>query len=540
MEVDKKTMNITNEEQTHKQELIDEINKKINKRKKIAIIIVIVFAIVIMLLLFSTIFAFININNNNIFSKIRINNIDISNLSIEEAKQVVNKKIEEKTSKNINIVAQDFEYQINLSQIEVSYNINECIEEAYGYGRSNNIFVNNYDILLSNIQGKNINLKYTYNEELLNKMIDDIELKIPNSVIQPNYCIEDNILIITKGKSGNSINKEDLKQKIINQSILENNNDIININFIQKEPEEINIEKIYKEVYTEPMNAYYIKEPFQIFPHVNGINFDLEKAKEILKEEKEEYEINLEITIPEVTTNKIGTEAFPHLLSSFTTKYDASNIARSTNLELAMEKLNGVMVNPGETFSYNKTLGKRTTQAGYKEAGGYAGGKVVQTLGGGICQISSTLYDAVVYANLEIVERHNHMFLAGYVGAGQDATVVYGALDFQFKNTRNYPIVIKTNIGNGIAKIEIYGIKEEIEYQVEISTKILSYTPYKEVYEKDSTLKKGTQRILQKGMNGCKSITYKILKFNGAEVAREVLSSDTYDPMNKIIKVGTK
>ena len=258
----------------------------------------------------------------------------------------------------------------------------------------------------------------------------------------------------------------------------------------------------------------------------------------MLKEDKEEYVIDLKITTPEITTNKIGSEAFPDLLSTFSTKYDASNAPRTTNLKLAMNKLNGVVVSPGETFSYNKTLGKRTAEAGYREAGGFAGGRVVQTLAGGICQISSTLYDAVVYANLEIVERHNHMFLAGYVGAGKDATVVYGAYDFKFKNTRKYPIMLKTSIGSGVARIDVFGIKEDVEYEVEISSKILSYTPFKVVRENDSSLAPGKERVAQNGMNGCKSITYKILKLNGKEVSRTVLSSDTYDPMNKIIKVG--
>ena len=130
------------------------------------------------------------------------------------------------------------------------------------------------------------------------------------------------------------------------------------------------------------------------------------------------------------------------------------------------------------------------------------------------------------------------MFLAGYVGAGKDATVVYGAYDFKFKNTRKYPIMLKTSIGSGVARIDVFGIKEDVEYEVEISSKILSYTPFKVVRENDSSLAPGKERVAQNGMNGCKSITYKILKLNGKEVSRTVLSSDTYDPMNKIIKVG--
>ena len=522
-----------------KKDKIKEKTYEIKSNKKKIIIASVCISIVILLgFIFSTIFALINLNNENIISGIKVNGIEISNLSKEEAIKKLTEEANKKLESDIIIKAQDFEYGIKLSQIETKYNIEKALEEAYNTGRSGNIFTNNFDILNALISGKEINLEYTYNEELLNNLLKDMNLKIPNAVIESDYCIENDKLIITKGTKGISINTDEVKQGIINEILSNNKNVEISAKLIEKEPLPIDIDKIYSEVYTEPKDAYYTKDPFQVFPHVNGVDFDLEVAREILKEDKEEYEIELKITVPEVTTNQIGTEAFPDLLSSFSTRYDASNYPRTTNLKLAMSKLNGVVVGSGETFSYNKTLGKRTEEAGYQYAGGYAAGGVVQTLAGGICQISSTLYDAVVYANLDIVERHNHMFLAGYVGAGKDATVVYGSLDFKFKNTRKYPIMIKTSIGNGVAKIDIYGIKEEVEYDVDIVTTTLSYTTYKTVYEDDYTLEPGQEKVKQNGMNGCKSITYKVLKLNGVEVSREVLSSDTYSPMNKIIKRG--
>lgn len=521
-----------------KEEIKSEDHIKNNKNKTIALISIII--LIALMLLLSTAFALFNVNNTKIVSGIKINGIDISKLSKEQAIQKLNDIENQKLESDILLKADNFEYGIKLSQIETRYRIDKAIEEAYSSGRSSNIFVNNYEIVKTKIFGKDINLEYTYNEELLDKKLEDIKLKVPEPVVEPDYCIEDDKLIITKGTAGNSINKEEVKQKIIDE-ILSNNTDIqLNIELIKSEAQPINIDEIYNKVHTEPKDAYYTKNPFQIYPHVNGIDFDLEAAREMLKEDKKEYEISLKITVPKVTTNKIGPEAFPDLLSSFSTRYDASNYPRTTNLKLAMNKLNGVVVGAGETFSYNKTLGKRTAAAGYKEAGGYAAGGVVQTLAGGICQISSTLYDAVVYANLDIVERHNHMFLAGYVGAGKDATVVYGALDFKFKNTRKYPIMIKTSIGNGVAKIDIYGIKEDVEYDVDIVTSVLSYTPFKVIYENDNSIAEGQQKVSQNGMNGCKSITYKVVKLNGTEVSRTVLSSDTYDPMNKIIKVGPK
>lgn len=527
-------------EEELKNQIKDSKKSFIKNNKKGVVALICIAILVLLALVLSTIFSIININNTKIISGVKVNGIEISKLSKEEAIQKLNEIFTQKLENDILLKSGDFEYGIKLSQIETSYNIEKAIEEAYNIGRSGNIFSNNYEILKSKLMGKDINLEYTYNEELLNKIVNDMNSKVPNPVTEPDYCIEDDKLIITKGMKGNSINIEQVKQ-IIKSEILNNNNGIqIEVELIEKEPEPINIDEIYAKVHTEAKDAYYTKDPFQIYPHINGIDFDLEAAREMLKEDKNEYEIDLKITVPKITTDKIGPEAFPDLLSSFSTRYDASNYPRTTNLKLAMNKLNGVVVASGETFSYNKTLGKRTAAAGYKEAGGYAAGGVVQTLAGGICQISSTLYDAVVYANLDIVERHNHMFLAGYVGAGKDATVVYGALDFKFKNTRKYPIMIKTSIGNGIAKIDIYGIKEDVEYDVDIVTSILSYTPFKVIYENDNSLEEGQQKVTQNGMNGCKSITYKVVKLNGTEVSRTVLSSDTYDPMNKIIKVGPK
>lgn len=517
---------------------IKEEQYKIKSDNKKRTIIIICVTLLVLVMIATTGFALFNINNTKIISNISIEGIDVSKLSKDEAEQKVLEALEQNLEQNIIAKTQEFEYEIQLSQIEATYDTNKAIEEAYNIGRDGNIFSNNLEIIKCKIRNKNIELGTNYNEELLNNIINDITVKIPGAVEEASYCIEDEKLIITKGKNGKSINKEKFKNEVIERLKLNKQREDITLEIIDSNPQEIDIDKIYSEVHKEAQNAYYTKEPFQVYPHVDGIDFDLESAREMLKEDKEEYIIDLKITIPEITTNKIGSEAFPDMLSTFSTRYDASNTPRTTNLKLAMGKLNGVVIAPGETFSYNKTLGKRTAEAGYKEAGGYAGGKVVQTLAGGICQISSTLYDAAVYANLEIVERHNHMFLAGYVGAGKDATVVYGAYDLKFKNTRNYPIMIKTSIGSGVAKIDIFGIKEEVEYEVEISSKILSYTSFKVVRENDNSLAPGQERVAQNGMNGCKSITYKILKLNGKEVSRTVLSSDTYDAMNKIIKVG--
>lgn len=202
--------------------------------------------------------------------------------------------------------------------------------------------------------------------------------------------------------------------------------------------------------------------------------------------------------------------------------------------------MNGKVLLVGETFSYNQTLGPRTAAAGYRNGKIYSGGKVVDGIGGGICQISSTLYNAVLLANLEIVERRNHQFVTSYVGAGRDATVVYGAIDFKFKNTRKYPIKIQASAKNGIATVSIYGIKEENEYDFKFSTKTVATIPYSTQYVEDNTLNVGTEVVEQKGANGIKTQTYITKMLNGKVISTKLLSSDTYNAMVRIVKKGTK
>ena len=201
----------------------------------------------------------------------------------------------------------------------------------------------------------------------------------------------------------------------------------------------------------------------------------------------------------------IGTEAFPDLLSTFSTKYAASNKNRTTNLILAANKINGTVLMPGETFSYNKVVGARTIAAGYREAPIYVKGEVVDGVGGGICQITSTLYNAVVYANLEITQRTNHQFVPSYVTASRDATVVYGSLDFQFKNNRNYPIKLVCFVSNGVATFQIFGLRQDDDCEVQINS-----------YETG------------RSSTAIYSEAYKILKKDGKIVGKELLSRDTY------------
>lgn len=545
-ELENKIENIErNKEEIHSENETIEYDtelKKENKNNKKKIIMISIISIVILIgIIFSTIFALINIKNNNIVSGVKIQGIDVSRLSKDEAISKLETIYNEKAKKDILLQYEEYSATINPELLEATYNIENAVDEAINIGKDSNIIINNYNILFALIGQKNIDVNVTINEEIATKTIEDIGTNIPGAVVEPSYSIQDEKLIITKGKEGLKIDSENLLEKIKNNlESIEIIEEFIEMPVINKVPNEIDIEKIHEEVYKEVKDAYYTKDPFTIYPEVEGVDFDIEEAKKILEEDKEQYEISLTITKPKVTISQIGSEAFPDLLGTFTTRYDASLKDRSTNLIIACRKINDKVVLPGETFSYNQALGERTVAAGYKNAAVYENGQVVDGIGGGICQISSTLYNAILLANMEATERRNHQFVTSYTPAGRDATVVYGITDFKFKNTRNYAIKIKASCSNGIAKVSIYGIKEENEYSVSFSTKTISTIPYTVKYVDDNTLAAGQEKVKQKGANGIITETYIIKSLNGKVVSTKLLSKDTYNAMQRIILRGTK
>lgn len=409
--------------------------EKAKESKRKATIAIMITLIICSLIIFSIIFALLNIRNTNILSGISILNIDVSEMSKEEALQKVNDIINEKLTSDITIKHGSYETVVNTSQFGIKFNIDKAVNKAYNIGKADNIVVNNYKILLTKLFKTNIEPELIIDEEVLQNKIKEISAKLPNAVVENSYYIEGKKLIIVRGKRGNKVESEKFKNILYAQiKDINKKENIIELPVQEADPEPINLEKIRKEIYKEPKDAYIEENPFKVYTHVNGVDFDMsmEEAEKIIEENKQEYEIPLKITIPKKTLADLGEKAFPDQLSTYTTRYNAGNYNRSNNLELAAKAINGTILMPGETFSYNQTVGERTISAGYKAAGAYAGGKVVQDVGGGICQISSTLYNAVLLANLEVTDRSNHCFETSYVAAGRDATVNWGTVDFQF------------------------------------------------------------------------------------------------------------
>ena len=528
------------EENSESKEKITD-NKKEKKSKKIVIL---VSFIIILLIFLSTIFAIININNEKTIQGIYIEQVNIGDMTQDEINELVNNKISAISEISIN----NGEYNdiIKLEDLGIEIDAKEAIQKSISIGKTGNIVIDNYQILKANLFEEHFELNININQEKFEKITKNIQAEIPEGIKEYSYEIKDDELIITNGKAGEKVNAEELKNKII-ENIKEQFNGInetLEIPVKYSEPQKIDIEKVYNEVYKEAKDAYIVEEPFELHKEENGIDFNIsiEEAKQILAEEKETYIIPLKISKPKVAVKDLGDKLFKQTLAKYTTIYDAGNYNRSHNIALAAKTINGTILLPGETFSYNGILGNTNKEKGYKVGTAYVGGKVVESYGGGICQVSSTLYNAVLYANLEIVERYNHSYVVNYVPAGRDATVAYGGKDFKFKNTRSYPIKIVSSAKNGVVSISIAGIKEDMDkYEIVLTSTVLSTTQNTTVYENNSSLEEGKEKVIQKGYVGKKSIAYKIVKNpDGTTKSKTVLSKDTYKPMNRIVQVGTK
>ena len=474
---------------------IDSSQKKV--KKHIALKVTGIIFLVIIILCVASLIAFSVINNkdNKIKKGVTIEGIDVSELSKEEAKQKVQEQFLNTLDNTIYFQYGESQYSLALEQISVKFKLDEAVDKAYNMGREGSIIQRDIEILKLTKNTQNITIDVSYDDVALDACILDISAKLPEQVEQPSYYIEGSDLIITSGKIGKAAKSDETKQLIVNALNNKNYKDVFyDIPTYDKYPDEINVDKIHSEIYKEVKDAYYTVEPRVLYPDETGVDFQesVDTVKgQISSEKKDEYVVPLKYTRANITVNDLGTDAFPNQLATTSTPY-VNNANRTTNLRLAANKINGTVLMPGETFSYNTIVGERTIAAGYRNAAIYENGQVVDGLGGGICQVSTTLYNSVLKTDLEVVERTNHMFLATYAPGGLDATVAYGSLDFKFKNNRNYPIKIIAGVENGYCTVQILGLRTDEDYDIQLSSKkigALTYQAFKNYYKNGQFIK---------------------------------------------------
>ena len=273
-----------------------------------------------------------------------------------------------------------------------------------------------------------------------------------------------------------------------------------------------------------------------------GVTFDVAAVQSQLDAAAPgaEFLADAEVQFPAVTTEELETAMFRDVLGTSTTKC-AGPWGRHQNIRLAAKAINGNIYNPGEEFWYNAAVGQRTEARGFQPAAAYSGGRTVTSIGGGICQVSSTLYYATLLSDLKIVLRYAHMFDPGYMPVtGCDATVSWGGPDFAFRNDTDYPIKIVTSYNDDTNEltVTIMGTRVNDNYVV-MTNQFLSYSEFKVVYKEDESVSPGDQVVDQYGHNGYEVRTYRnVYDGEGKLLRSTVEATSDYDRGDKIILVA--
>ncbi|MFO7151768.1 MAG: VanW family protein [Bacillota bacterium] len=304
------------------------------------------------------------------------------------------------------------------------------------------------------------------------------------------------------------------------------------------------LRSISDEIDREPKNAEFkiADGNVTIEKEEDGVKVDGENLKaEILKNLwSKERKISVPVITlkPEITQETLAKMNINEEIVSFSTKFDKSQIERTTNIKLAAEKLKNYIIPPGQVFSFNDAVGERTREHGYKEAPIFANNEVTTGIGGGVCQLSTTLYNLALLADLEIVERSNHSLPVSYVPLGRDATVNFGVIDFKFKNTTGEYLLLHTEIKDNTLTMRFYGSKK-IDKKVDVVSEIEKVIPPPVNFKEDPSLEKG-KIIIREGKPGYQVKVWKVITYSNGVQEKKLISTDIYNPIASIIYIGKK
>ncbi|WP_026883899.1 VanW family protein [Clostridium akagii] len=331
-----------------------------------------------------------------IYPTVKINGENMSGKTVEEAKKILEDKYQTPVgNKKINIKANDKTYTINYTQLGAKYDIDKVVKEAFDYGKDKNI-IDKYKLIKNSVV-KPMELSFTYNPKPIDDVINNIKVAVNKQPQNGAITKSGAGFVITPDVDGYKLKDVELKTNIIAT---------INGKIGQDANVQANI---------ETLKASKTKEKLQ------GVNT---------------------------------------LVSTYSTQYGTiSSPGRATNIQLATSAINGLLLMPGETFSFNGVVGERTAAKGYQAAPVDIGKTTGMGLGGGICQVSTTLYNSVIRAGVKSTVRMHHTIPSTYVPLGFDATVDYGNLDYQFKNTLSFPMYIESSSANGVETFNIYSDK---------------------------------------------------------------------------------
>jgi vancomycin resistance protein YoaR len=412
---------------------------------------------------------------NLIYKGISINKVDVSHLNREVAIDKINKDITDiNKDRNVKVQIDEKSYKISFHELGIHENVEEIVDMALLYGKKDK-FIDKYKNIKKGMS-REFYTSTILDEESFNKFLNIIEKEQNKSAVNATIDHEWNGFLITPHEIGRKIDGDALSKSIREEvdNNLDDNDIIVNVIFNKEYPK-----------------------------------------------------------IMEDDLKTINTK-----ISSYTTSFINSSFGRCRNIELAAKYIDNTVIMPGDEFSFNKIVGPTTPGKGFEYAKVIKNGTFVDEIGGGVCQVSSTLYNAVLKSNLDITERRNHSKIISYVPMGQDAMISYGISDFKFKNNFNYPVFLEAIVQNKEITFNMFSNEEGLEPQYEIKNEIAKEIKPKKEIIYDYSLSEGRIIIEQNGKSGYIVSTYRVRRDNGQIVEKILVGESIYAGKNTIVRMG--
>lgn len=526
-----------------------ELQKTVMPKNKRTVVPVILILFIVIMLIATAILSFLTLQNENIYKGVTVGSLDASGMDPQELVKSLDAGYQSVLDDmSVTLKTDKHEEKMRYNDLGVKYDTETAVNEAYNVGRSGNIFKRLYAIARSSINGITINVPIIYDDAKVESFVNDFYSVTLRDMSPGAILITDSSVKLKSGHHGEEIDKQ-LTVDSVKALINEHKSGTIEPDVTITPYTEFDAEELYGQIVCDPVDAAYkmVDGKLTLIPHTSGRGIDKSTLSSIVdelnKHEDEEKTLNITFTEPAVTSDKASSNLFKDVLASSSSYFGTgtqNGKNRKANMELAASKIDNLILVPGEEFSYNKVVGPRDIEHGYQLAHVFSGGKVIDGVGGGICQVSSTMYVAVLKADLKVTERKNHSFIVGYVPLGQDATAYYGGTDFRFVNSTNWPIQLSVKVSGNRVNFSIKGTNEHPEKAVIISNKVLSETPFEIRYTDDPTLPVGTTKVMQEGSKGYVVETYKTIKMNGKVISQSLVNKSTYKACNEEIFKGTK
>ncbi len=513
------------------------MSEKIETKKSIKKPLIIGICVALAVIAVFAVLAAFAMSGEGIAKGVTVEGKSVSGMSTQQAEKfIADNLLKDVPEENVIVHFGGENYTIPFKDAIFEYDASTTAQIAYETGR-NSVFKRIWMLFKS----ENIPLEPAVNEEYISRVIDEICKKIETPKTDDYYFMEEDKIKLVFGRPGDYIDVENFRNQL--DGFLRNGESgEVTLEAVYVQPKPFDVNEIYDNIAKLPSNTYYeeVDGKKYIKPAQNGYDFDKSELKKAIAENKgvnESFYFLPEVIAPENTTLD-ETGLFTEVLSKYTSKITDQDRNRLNNVHLAASKINGVIINPGDTFAYLSYVEPITVEGGYKTANVYANGKIEQDIGGGVCQVSSALYSAILNANIEVVKRYAHSLTVGYVPLGQDATVSSGEIDFRFKNDTNEPIKIVASSDNAGVYITLLGKKPDPSVTVKIENITTQTLVPEKIVEIDESLEPGKEVVDYAGKTGYIVQTYKHIYKNGELVETVHVSTSRYKKIDKTVRRG--